>query len=278
MTPERMRKTRKASMNLSRDGVESMYAVQSDCRANEDGAGLGSEGACFAVFDDDFGPAIRIWVQYVYSIRYACNLLYIAVSWVLPTTRPPSTPSPMYANTHSDVLVSWYAQFRTRHRKSGHIEDTSRAVSSELVVYHRGNSTCLRTTSKKPPRPVPLPYKIEDGMGDFLSPSALKIIAEDYQQGLLDRLNEQIKRCAYFSLGLGDLLMAILRAGQARGLKIKASRRLSFQPQRTRAKRSPSTTRAWRSTTHFSCIISYYHVLRVSKVLGVSKYKFLRYF
>ncbi|KAI0296058.1 hypothetical protein B0F90DRAFT_1811359 [Multifurca ochricompacta] len=37
------------------------------------------------------------------------------------------------------------------------------------------------------------PYKIEDGMGDFLSPSALKVIAEDYQQGLLDRLNEQIK-------------------------------------------------------------------------------------
>jgi hypothetical protein len=30
-------------------------------------------------------------------------------------------------------------------------------------------------------------------MGDFLSPAALKAIAEDYQQGLLDRLNEQIK-------------------------------------------------------------------------------------
>lgn len=30
-------------------------------------------------------------------------------------------------------------------------------------------------------------------MGDFLSPEALKVIAEDYQQGLLDRLNEQIK-------------------------------------------------------------------------------------
>src|SRR5712675_1317940 len=40
---------------------------------------------------------------------------------------------------------------------------------------------------------VPLPYKVEDGMGDFLSPAALKVIAEDYQQGLLDRLNEQIK-------------------------------------------------------------------------------------
>ena len=40
---------------------------------------------------------------------------------------------------------------------------------------------------------VPLPYKVEDGMGDFLSPAGLKVIAEDYQQGLLDRLNEQIK-------------------------------------------------------------------------------------
>ncbi|KAF8265576.1 hypothetical protein EI94DRAFT_1588428 [Lactarius quietus] len=40
---------------------------------------------------------------------------------------------------------------------------------------------------------VPLPYKIEHGMGDFLPPAALKVIAEDYQQGLLDRLNEQIK-------------------------------------------------------------------------------------
>ena len=30
-------------------------------------------------------------------------------------------------------------------------------------------------------------------MGDFLPPAALKVIAEEYQQGLLDRLNEQIK-------------------------------------------------------------------------------------
>ncbi|KAI0288238.1 hypothetical protein BC826DRAFT_1166307 [Russula brevipes] len=30
-------------------------------------------------------------------------------------------------------------------------------------------------------------------MGDFFSPAALRVIAEDYQQGLLDRLNEQIK-------------------------------------------------------------------------------------
>jgi hypothetical protein len=38
-------------------------------------------------------------------------------------------------------------------------------------------------------------------MSDFLSPAALTVVAVYYQQGLLDRLNEQIKgapRCAAF--------------------------------------------------------------------------------
>ena len=38
-----------------------------------------------------------------------------------------------------------------------------------------------------------LEYPVENGMGEFLSPQALKLIAEDYQQGLLDRLNEEVK-------------------------------------------------------------------------------------
>ena len=85
MTPERMRKTRKASMNLRREGVESMYAVQRDCRAKEDGeddAGLVSEGACFAVLDEDLGPAIWVYSKYVttWSLACCCNM---AVSWVL---------------------------------------------------------------------------------------------------------------------------------------------------------------------------------------------------
>ena len=33
-------------------------------------------------------------------------------------------------------------------------------------------------------------------MGNFLSPSALRVIAEDIQQGLLDRLNAN-QRCVY---------------------------------------------------------------------------------
>jgi len=38
-----------------------------------------------------------------------------------------------------------------------------------------------------------LQYPIEQGLGDFLSPAGLKMLAVDYQQGLLDRLNEQVR-------------------------------------------------------------------------------------
>ncbi|KAA1466026.1 hypothetical protein DENSPDRAFT_862199 [Dentipellis sp. KUC8613] len=40
---------------------------------------------------------------------------------------------------------------------------------------------------------LPLPYNVEDGMGEFLTPEGLKLIAVDYQQGLLDRLNDAVK-------------------------------------------------------------------------------------
>ncbi|CCM04022.1 uncharacterized protein FIBRA_06179 [Fibroporia radiculosa] len=39
----------------------------------------------------------------------------------------------------------------------------------------------------------PLPYAIEEGMGNFLPPETLKMVAVDYQQGLLDRLNDQVR-------------------------------------------------------------------------------------
>src|ERR1700722_2391740 len=38
-----------------------------------------------------------------------------------------------------------------------------------------------------------LKYSIEDGLGDFLPPAALKTVALDYQQGLLDRLNDEVR-------------------------------------------------------------------------------------
>ncbi|KDQ14754.1 hypothetical protein BOTBODRAFT_187754 [Botryobasidium botryosum FD-172 SS1] len=38
-----------------------------------------------------------------------------------------------------------------------------------------------------------LPYKIENGLGDFLSPAALRTVAVEYQSGLLANLNELVK-------------------------------------------------------------------------------------
>ncbi|KAF9782792.1 Manganese/iron superoxide dismutase [Thelephora terrestris] len=37
-----------------------------------------------------------------------------------------------------------------------------------------------------------LPYPVENGLGDFLPPAALKTIGVEYQQGLLERLSEQV--------------------------------------------------------------------------------------
>jgi len=38
-----------------------------------------------------------------------------------------------------------------------------------------------------------LPYPIENGLGDFLPPEALKVVAVDYQAGLLQQLNEELQ-------------------------------------------------------------------------------------
>ncbi|KAF7330752.1 Manganese superoxide dismutase [Mycena venus] len=41
--------------------------------------------------------------------------------------------------------------------------------------------------------PVPLPYDIEDGLGNFLPPPALEAIAMEYQLGLLARLTDEVR-------------------------------------------------------------------------------------
>ncbi|KAF8138125.1 hypothetical protein EV363DRAFT_1155598 [Boletus edulis] len=38
-----------------------------------------------------------------------------------------------------------------------------------------------------------LPYKTEDGLGDFMSPQTLHMVAVEYQQGLLDRMNQECR-------------------------------------------------------------------------------------
>lgn len=84
----------------------------------------------------------------------------------------------------------------------------SAAARSTLLPW----STSRRTIHVR----VQLPYKVEDGMGDFFSPAALKVIAEDYQQGLLDRLNEQIKGNASVSYICTEIRIYWVWAGEGR--------------------------------------------------------------
>ena len=62
---------------------------------------------------------------------------------------------------------------------------TSRAARAASRTY-RIQSRALHQRKQ-------LSYPVEEGLGSFLPPHSLKMLAEDYQQGLLDRLNDQIR-------------------------------------------------------------------------------------
>ncbi|KAJ1311310.1 hypothetical protein OPQ81_009806 [Rhizoctonia solani] len=74
----------------------------------------------------------------------------------------------------------------------------ARSLRSAITV--RPATWCLpRHVSTSADRPVELharrelEYPIEGGLGDFLTPEGLKTIAVDWQEGLLNRLNEEVK-------------------------------------------------------------------------------------
>ncbi|KAF8342337.1 Manganese/iron superoxide dismutase [Cantharellus anzutake] len=56
-----------------------------------------------------------------------------------------------------------------------------------------------------------LRYDIDEGMGDFLSPKALRLLAVEYQGGLLSRLNDQVKDTQYENL---SVFTTIVRTAQ----------------------------------------------------------------
>lgn len=56
-----------------------------------------------------------------------------------------------------------------------------------------------------------LAYPVEDGVGKFLSPKALRAIAIEYQGGLLERLNELVKGTWHLLEAAGSALGLIFR-------------------------------------------------------------------
>ena len=74
---------------------------------------------------------------------------------------------------------------------------TSRAVRTASLSAH----SC-RVWSRALHKRKELRYPVEEGLGDFLPPQSLKMIAEDYQQGLLDRLNDHVRGASLPTRGL----------------------------------------------------------------------------
>ena len=73
-------------------------------------------------------------------------------------------------------------------------------AASQLRAGGSRSATCTfqrRAWSRRIHTRLELPYSIENGLGDFLPPAALKTVAIEYQQGLLDRLNNEVagERC-----------------------------------------------------------------------------------
>ncbi|KAF9027026.1 hypothetical protein BDZ89DRAFT_1015918 [Hymenopellis radicata] len=57
-----------------------------------------------------------------------------------------------------------------------------------------------------------LPYPVEGGLGDFLPPSALEVVAVDYQGGLVQRLNDETFRTEYQGKSIVDTVLHAARA------------------------------------------------------------------
>ncbi|KDQ64996.1 hypothetical protein JAAARDRAFT_167828 [Jaapia argillacea MUCL 33604] len=56
-----------------------------------------------------------------------------------------------------------------------------------------------------------LPYPIDNGLGSFLSPEGLKTLAIDYQEGLLERLNDQVKESPEMNQSLVQTILNTAR-------------------------------------------------------------------
>ncbi|KAF9008851.1 hypothetical protein BDQ17DRAFT_1539258 [Cyathus striatus] len=62
--------------------------------------------------------------------------------------------------------------------------------------------------------PLPLPYSVEGGLGSFLPPAALKTLAVDYQTGLLERLNEEVRGSPEENKSVAQTVVSTARSRQ----------------------------------------------------------------
>ncbi|KAG7445912.1 uncharacterized protein BT62DRAFT_142445 [Guyanagaster necrorhizus] len=82
------------------------------------------------------------------------------------------------------------------------------ALRSSCSRPRRLQYACL--TARNAHTRVPLRYPIEAGLGEFLPPVALKVVAVDYQDGLLRQLNEETRGSQYEGMSVVTTLTTSL--------------------------------------------------------------------
>ncbi|KAI0829335.1 Manganese/iron superoxide dismutase [Trametes gibbosa] len=86
-----------------------------------------------------------------------------------------------------------------------------RLVASTSRAARLVRTQACRVQSRELHHRKELSYPIQEGLGTFLPPHTLKMIAEDYQQGLLDRLNDQVRGT---SLENKNIVQTIIESAQ----------------------------------------------------------------
>lgn len=69
------------------------------------------------------------------------------------------------------------------------LPSTIRTIRNKQTIIKNLNSTRSSFLHTR----VPLPYELESGLSPFLSTKALKVVARDWQQGVLERLNVLVR-------------------------------------------------------------------------------------
>lgn len=135
------------------------------------------------------------WVFEVYGMRRGGQVEVIPVA--TPNLGRVSRPKKSWSAsalklTEHHHLVSWGIYLTTGYTMSSHlVASTSSRVS--LFSSARRHAIIPRLSKRNVHIRRPLGYPVEGGLGDFLPPSALKTLAVEYQDGLLERLSDEVR-------------------------------------------------------------------------------------
>jgi hypothetical protein len=113
-----------------------------------------------------------------------CSLVTVSRGLYAPFTFSELDVDPLNCERDADTNT-------TMHRSTTHLRTV--ASSSSSRVARSLNAAALLGARRRLHYVRDLPYPVEQGLGKFLPPDALRAVGTEYQKGLLDRINDYSK-------------------------------------------------------------------------------------